>query len=312
MNKQTKTVILSIIGFIFTITLWWSLKHIFLNFSWTYFTIAVIALLFGLSFWLLSIWLGSKWITVTIMLVSLFSLFIFFKLTYLYAIAFIIVLIGFLIAENVIAKEEELRNKIEVDEVVSGGLRAILVTFWVLISVMFYYSPYSNVSNLPANDFIKDKVLAYYLPGFSSNLTLNDFSLTLAAKGQGISSSSEVKQYIAKQKLIMSQDDLNTLRNAYLEKLQLDPTQYTGDETIGSTHIIDKIINDTLNPMIKKMGVASNIGASVMFYLLLSWLVGQIASLLILLVTWIFFKIFIATKFIVIKKEMVESESIKM
>lgn len=312
MTKNIKTILLSFVALVFTILLWWSLKNIFLVFSWLNLTLAILTLIISVSFWVLSIWLGNKWITIIAVFLAQLSLFLFFQLNYLYLIAFVIVLLGFLLAENLITKEEKLRNKIAVDEIIYGGLKAILVTMWILITVMFYYSPYSNITNLPANNFVKDKVLSYYLPGFNSNLTLNEFMLMLMARNTGLKNPTDINNFITQKKQEMSPEEIAKFRKAYLEKVKLNSAQFTGTETIGQTHIIDSIIDQTLNPIIQKIGIIGNIGASVLFYLILSWLVGKIISLLVILLTWICFKIFLKTKFVIIDKKMVESENIKI
>jgi len=312
MSKTLKNIILCAISFLSTILFWYMLKEVFSNFSWLIFAGFVTSISLCFAFWMITLWLVKNHLTYTCLILAFACFFLFFPINIYYIAAILLLLVCFSYAGHQVRKEEKARIKIDIDDISYNGLKTILFALWILISLIFYYSPYSSLSIITqkTSKYTEEKIISYYLPGFTMDMSVDDFILLLQARQQGINKPIEVTSYINEKKLTISDAEMAKTRNNLLDKFKINHADVSGTESIADTQILQKIITDNVEPFVQRMGPLGNIILTIIFYLLLSWILGKIFTIFILLFIWIIYKLLLNTNFMKINKTKVDSETI--
>lgn len=323
-----KVVFLGILAVCLSVLFWFLLSNV-LNISFAkyesfwqivlFFVYILIAFTFFLGYLsLMIILVRGFWLRLACFFLIGLSCFIFFKINLALIINPLLIVVGLSYFSALIKGEITSRIKFSVDKIIVRAVGILLFTFLISISITYYSNVSTkqgevkvldNLANVTA--YIIDKFMVWQVKGYLPESTLDEFfentSVQVEEKSGILGITEKVNNNEVKNMVDKAQKEaIDEAREKFLTSFGI---QAEGTETMHNVirKIIAKKINDLMGNYIKFIPA---IAALTLFFVLLIF--NYLFKPLIRLFAFIIYKIFLWTKFVRIKKEMIEAERINL
>lgn len=316
MNKLTKTIILFILAIIGSLVFGYGSKIIFSqSFSWPAASIIfIIILCLASALWAMSIFLiDNKYLGYLISIFYTVILLFFYPLQNpYYWVALLILLFSLLLAVNIINKEKSARVKIMLDEITNPGIKIILGAFCLILALNYYYSPVSSKLDVSVPVKYQDKLMDYLIPGFNSNLTVDDFVWqTMIISDKSSQDNAQRSLILIEKKGTTTPEQFADYKQALFEKLELNKFNLTGAELVKNTPIVSYLLQELPNQYFARYLNFLRLVGTIVFFFTINW-IGKILAPLVYLLVWLIYQILAKVNFFKISNHQVNAEKIEL
>lgn len=294
-NRIVLSITLTLATFIAALT-WAGLKNFLFNQgNWIWPSLCLLILLIFLCLaWLL---LKSKIILFTTLIIILLSFFVVFGFSLVYLIAVLAAFILFFLGSLRAIQEKESRIKLKIPKILKAGLPLLLTGLSVIIATVYFYSPFSlnQQEQIQIPEALFEVIVEPAVKLISQNLSKN-LDMSLPQNNQLNNIPAEWRVFL---------EDI--LGGGELEKTLSNPAEAIS-ETVDKT--VFQTVNQQINTLLKdyKKYIAVALAVSLFFALKF---ISMFFMWLIVLLTWLIFRLLVYFEAIHIQEKAVLKEVIE-